>query len=81
MGFFAQMRLGSDYPLRPYPSRSKLCALAREDGLIVTHEDDKIAIDNCTIALSFGDSGDSTDTSDRVYSGQKAFGALGIELR
>lgn len=67
--------------LKPYPSRTKLCAIAREEGLVVTREDDKTIIDNGQVALSFGADTDITDSGGKVYNGEEAFKALGLPLR
>jgi len=66
--------------LKPYPSRSKLCATARAEGLVVAHEDGKTVIDNGQTTVSFGVDTDITDASGRTLSGEDAFKALGLPL-
>ncbi len=67
--------------LQPYPSRTKLVSLAREDGLVVSTESGRTTIDNGALALSFDSDSEITDAGGKVYSQLDAFKALGVELR
>jgi len=67
--------------LQPYPSRTKLVSLAREDGLVVSTENGRTTIDNGSLALSFDSDSEITDAGGKTYTQADAFKALGVELR